>query len=141
MLTDKNFDNLYSVRSFVRKTQKRALISGLILGSLFAILWSGSVGFGFLSGVAVSIVNFQLMSVDAYTTVGKEPKKVRKFITGRSILRYAIMFGFLAFVASRTDFNIFAAFFGIFFVKAVLVGGEILQVLNLAGKTSRGLYR
>jgi len=137
MLTDKDFDSLYSARLFVRKTQKRALISGFILGSLLAILWSCSVGFGFLSGVAVSIVNFQLMSVDAYTIVEKDPKKARKSATGRSVLRYAIMFGFLALVAARTDFNIFATFIGIFFVKAVLIVGEIFQALNLAEKTPR----
>ena len=135
MPADKNFDSLYNVRLFVRKIQKRSLVSGLILGSLLAIFWSGSVGFGFLSGIAVSIVNFQLMSVDAYTIIEKDPKKARKSTTGRSILRYAIMFGFLALVAARTDFNIFATFIGIFFVKAVLIVGEIIQVLNLAEKT------
>lgn len=137
MPTDRNLDSLYSTRIFVKKTQKRALVSGLICGTLLTILWSGSVGFGFLSGVAVSVINFQLMSVDAYTIVEKDPKKAQRFTFGKSILRYAIMFGFLALVASHTDFNILATFIGVFFVKAVFIGGQILQELNLAGKTSR----
>ena len=138
MSPDNNFDSLQNARQFVRKTQKRALISGLIVGSLLAFFWSDSVGFGFLSGAAIGIVNFQLMSADAYEIVKKDPKKAKKFIINRLILRYAIMFGFLALIATRTDFNIIATFIGLFYVKFMLIGVQILKGLNLTGKAPGG---
>jgi len=130
MLTDKNFNGLYNARLFVRKTQKRAFFSALIFGVFLAILWSSSVGYGFLSGAAVSIVNFQLMSVDSYMIIDKSPQKARKIIINRYILRYAIMFGFLFLVAAYTDFNIIATFVGVFFVKIILIGGQIFQAIS-----------
>jgi len=130
MFTDKKFDRLYNTRLFVRKTQKRTLISALILGFFLSILLSRSVGYGFLSGVALGIVNFQLMSVDSYMIIGKPPQKARKFIINRYILRYGIMFGFLMLIAAYTKFNIIATFVGIFFVKVILIGGQIFQALS-----------
>jgi len=130
MLTDKNFNGLYNARLFVRKTQKRAFFSALIFGVFLAILWSSSVGYGFLSGAAVSIVNFQLMSVDSYMIIDKSPQKARKIIINRYILRYAIMFGFLFLVAAYTEFNIIATFVGIFYVKIILIGGQIFQAIS-----------
>ena len=138
MSNNGNSDSLYAARLFVRKTQKRAFFSGLIFSFFLAILWSHSVGLGFLSGVIISIVNFQLMSVDAYSIIEKNPKKARKFIIGRYILRFVIMFGFLALIATRTNFNIYATFIGVFFVKIVLAVVQIIQGLNMAGKTSGG---
>ena len=136
MFTDKNVNGLYNARLFVRKTQKRAFISALIFGFFISILWSSSVGYGFLSGVAVSMVNFQLMSVDSYMIIDKPPQKARKFIINRYILRYAIMFGFLFYIAAYTKFNIIATFVGVFFVKVILIGGHIVQAINVAGKTT-----
>ena len=130
MFTDKNFDRLYNTRLFVRKTQKRTLISALILGFFLSILLSRSVGYGFLSGVALGIVNFQLMSVDSYMIIGKPPQKARKFIINRYILRYGIMFGFLMLIAAYTNFNIIATFVGVFFIKVILIGGQIFQALS-----------
>ena len=136
MLADGNFDSLHGARVFVRKTQKITLISGLIIGFLLTALWSVSVGLGFLSGVAIGIVNFQFMSVDSYEIIDKTPKNARKYIIVRFIMRYAIMFGFLALIATRTDFNIVSTFIGLFYIKVILIGGQILGKLNLAGKAS-----
>ena len=116
MLTDKENDGLYNARIFVRKIQKRALISGLFFGILITLFWSHFAGYGFLSGLAIGIINFQLMSVDSYALLDKSPQKARKFIIGRYILRSGIMFGFIALIAAKTDFNIITAFFGIFYV-------------------------
>ena len=138
MLTDSNFDNVRSSRLFVRKTQKITLISGLIIGFLLTVLWSVPVGLGFLAGLAIGIVNFQLMSVDAFESIEKAPQKARKFIVTRYIIRFAIMFGFLALVATQTDFNIISTFIGLFTVKVILIGRQILEGLSMAGKASRG---
>jgi len=138
MLTDSNFDNVRSSRLFVRKTQKITLISGLIIGFSLTVLWSVTVGLGFLAGLAIGIVNFQLMSVDAFESIEKAPTKARKFIVTRYIIRFAIMFGFLALVATQTDFNIIATFIGLFAVKVILIGRQILEGLNMAGKASKG---
>ena len=136
MLDDKENDELYSAKKFVRKIQKRALISGLYFGILITLFWSHAAGYGFLSGLAVGIVNFQLMSVDSYLLLDKSPQKARKFIIGRYILRSGIVFGFIALIATQTDFNIITAFFGIFHVKIILIGGQMIQAFNLSGKTS-----
>ena len=134
MLADGNFDSLHSTRLFVRKTQKITLISGLITGFLLTVLWSGSDGLGFLSGVAFGVVNFQLMSVDSYGIIETSPKKARKFIIGRVIIGYAIMFVFLALIATRTDFNIISTFIGLFYLKVILIGGQILEGLKMEEK-------
>ena len=127
-----------SVRSFVRKTRKVAIFSGLIIGLFLASFWSHLIGFGFLAGVLVSIVNFQLMAVDAFEIEEKTPKRARKFIIGRYAIRYAIMFGFLALVATRTDLNIIAAFTGIFFIPALLLIGQFFRAINIDSRIFKG---
>ena len=130
-------DTFDDVRIFVRKTQKTAIIAGLAIGVLLSVLWSNSIGFGFMTGTAVSIVNFQLMSVDACRIFGKTPAKARKFIIGRSVIRYTIIFCFLALIFSRTDYNIIAAFAGLFFVQLLLIVGQLLYAVRTVFNISR----
>ncbi len=127
-----------SVRAFVRKIRNAAIIIGLILGFFLAFFWSRHIGLGFLAGVLISIVNFQLMAVDAFEIEEKTPKRARKFIIGRYAIRYAIMFGFLALIATRTDLNIIAAFTGIFFVPVFLLAGQLFSVINIDGRIFKG---
>ena len=127
-----------SVRAFVRRTRNTAFFSGMVLGLFIAFFWSRLIGFGFLAGVLVSIVNFQLMAVDAFEIEEKTPKRARKFIIGRYAVRYAIMFGFLALITTRTDLNIIAAFTGIFFVPALLMAGRLFSVINIDGRIFKG---
>jgi hypothetical protein len=136
MLPENINDELYSAKKFVRKIQKRALISGLFFCILLTLFWTRNAGYGFLSGLGVGIVNFQLMSVDSYVMLDKSPQKARKFIIGRYIIRSGIMFGFIALIATQTNFNIITAFFGVFHVKIILIGGQMMQAFNLSGKTS-----
>jgi len=118
-------DGIGAARSFVRDTQKKALFYGSVAGLTLVFLWSREVGVGFIAGFLISVINFQLMSVDAFDLVDKGSGKARKFIIGRYVLRYAIMFGFLALVATRTSLNIFASFAGLFFVQGVLVTCQV----------------
>ena len=113
----------------------RAIIIGSVIGIMLTLLWSNSIGFGFITGAAVSILNFQFMSVDAYRIVGTTPAKARKFIIGRSVIRYTIIFCFLALIFSRTDFNIFAAFAGLFFVQMLLIIGQLLHAVRTVFNT------
>jgi hypothetical protein len=122
--------SMNTIRSFVKKIQKRTLLSGLLVCFFLTNFLSHSIGYGFLSGVALGIVNFQLMSVDSYMIIDKSPQKARKFIINRAILRYSILFGFLVLIATRTDFNIIATFVGVFFVKFILIGEQIFQALG-----------
>lgn len=46
------------------------------------------------------------------------------------------MFGFLALVATRTNYNLFAAFIGLFFVQYILVCERVLCGMNITGKKS-----
>ncbi|MCE5250108.1 ATP synthase subunit I [bacterium] len=126
------------VRVFVRTTQKTALLAGTVIGAILSFFWSGPIGYGFLSGVGVSVINFQLMAVDAYHVTGKTPDASRKYIIGRFIIRFAIMFGFISLIVTRTDFNVFAAFAGLFFVQVILIGGRLAHMARLAVKTSKG---
>jgi len=119
-----------SLREFVGGVRKRAVLSGLVLGLVLAHVWSPGVGFGFMAGAAVSVLNFQLMAVDSFEILEKTPGKARKFIVGRYFLRFAIMFGFLALIATRTDWNIMAAFAGVFFVPAILFFGNVFQAIH-----------
>jgi len=116
-------------RTYVRKMQLSSLITAMGIGLALSLLWSRMIGYGFMSGAAISIVNFQLMAVDAFELIGKNPKKAQSFIIGRYALRYVIMFGFLAVIATRTEFSIPATFLGLFLVQIRLF---ISHIVNLA---------
>ena len=122
-------DKTIHARIFVRKTQKSAVILAVCIGLPIVFLWSPLIGLGFMTGAAVSVVNFQLMAVDAFEVAGKAPKKARSFIMTRTAIRYAIMFGFLALIATRTTLNIPATFVGLFFVQMRLFFGHIILSL------------
>jgi len=115
-------------RTYVRKIQLSSFVTAIGIGIGLTLLWSRMIGYGFMSGAAISIVNFQLMAVDAFELIGKNPKKARSFIIGRYALRYVIMFGFLAVIATRTDFNIFATFIGLFLVQMRLFISHIVHL-------------
>ena len=131
-------DKSIPVRVFVRKTQISAVIAGIGIGLAVVFLWSIEVGFGFMAGVAISVVNFQLMAVDAFELVDKAPKKARSFIIGRYALRYAIMFGFLVVIATRTDLNILATFIGLFFVQIRLFAGHVMHAARVGDRIFKG---
>ena len=136
MSTHEENDELHDAKIFVRKIQKRSLISGLFFCILILLFWSHQAGYGFLSGLAIGIINFQLMSVDSFVLLEKSPRKARKFIIGRYVLRSGIMFGFIALIVTRTDFNIITAFLGIFYVKILLIGDQMFIALKPSGKIS-----
>jgi len=127
----------HDIRRYVRTIQKSALFFGGMAGGVLWFLVSRSVGLGFISGVLVSVINFQLMSVDALDMVDKQPRKARSFIIGRYALRYVIMFGFLAVIVTRTDLSVVASFIGIFFVQFVLVGEQVLSRIRMNVKPTR----
>ena len=131
-------DKPIPVREYVRKTQISAVISGLGIGLAVVLLWSGEIGLGFMAGVAISVVNFQLMAVDAFELIDKAPKKARSFIIGRYALRYAIMFGFLVVIVTRTDLNILATFIGLFFVQIRLFVGHVIHATRVGDRIFKG---
>jgi hypothetical protein len=130
-------DVLDPLRSFVRKTRGKALLIGAFLGIILLIFGSRSISFGYLCGALVSLVNFQLMAADAFGMVDKSSKGAKKFILFRYILRYAILFSALALIVTRTDFNIFAAFFGVFTVQSVIIGENLLVSSGVTGKRAK----
>ncbi len=125
------------IRTFVRKTQAKALLFGGAIGLLCFFLWHPSVGIGYIFGALLSVVNFQLMTADLFGMADKSPGPAKKFIMLRYSFRYAILFVSLALIATRTNYNIMAVFAGLLSIQAVLVGERILmQVLN--GKRDKG---
>ncbi len=131
-------DLLDPFRSFVRNTREKALIFGALLSVIMFLIGPKTIGFGYMCGVAVSMVNFQLMAADAFGMVDKSSKAAKKFIMLRFFLRYAILLSSLALIATRTDFNIFAAFFGIFTVQAVIIGERLLEASGVTGRRAKG---
>jgi len=127
-----------TARIYVRKIQKTALLAGTIIGIALAYLLSNSVGYGFIAGAGISIMNFQLMAVDAYQMAGKSSRKARKFIIGRYFIRYALMAGFIILVVTRTDFNVVSAFVGLYFIQMIIVFGQLFQAAQSVLKISRG---
>jgi len=126
------------VRGFIRKTQLCAICAGAIIGLTLACVWSIPIGIGFLVGAAASVVNFQFMAVDAYEIPGKTPGGSRRFIIGRYLIRYAILFVFLMIVVTKTRFNFLATFAGLFIVQLLLILERVYQTAVLALKTIRG---
>lgn len=112
-------------RAFVRRVQARTLVLALGVATGLTLIFSLMVGLGFLAGALVSMVNFQLMAVDASDFAGKGPDEARSHAFKRFGLRYLIMAGFLAVVITRTDLNVAAVFAGLFIVQVVLLAGEI----------------
>ena len=124
-------------RTFVRRTQFRALTGAATASAVVSLIWSVSVGAGFFLGSLVSMINFQLMAVDAYDMTDKAPRAARKHTMIRFGLRYAIMLGFLTLIITRTNLPIAAAFAGLFFVQAVLVAGEVIRVIPFTGTKTK----
>ena len=125
-------------RVYVRKIRRTALYTGTVIGVALVYLLSNSVGYGFIAGAGISIMNFQLMAVDAFQITGKSSGKARRFIIGRYFIRYALMAGFIILIVTRTEFNIFSAFAGLFFIQMIIVFGQLFQAAQSVLKTSRG---
>jgi len=125
-------------RLFVKNTRKKALIFGAFLGVVLFLAVPKTICFGYICGAAVSVVNFQLMAADAFGMIEKSSRMAKKFILFRYFLRYAILFAAMALIATRTDFNIFAAFSGVFTVQAVLFGERLLELSHAAGRVMKG---
>ena len=128
-MPDHDIKSVHGARVFFRRVQRWSLAIGAAVGVALSTFWSLSIGYGFMAGVVMGMLNGRLMAVDAFSLVHKEPSSVRKFIIGRQLLRLMIMFGFLSVVATRTEWNIFAAFGGLFLANAVMIGLQIKDVL------------
>jgi hypothetical protein len=131
-------DVIDPLRNFVKTTRKKALFLGIIIGIFLFIFVTKAISFGYLCGAVISLVNFQLMAADAFGMVDKSSKAAKKFILFRYFLRYALFFSALALVVTRTDFNLFAVFVGVFTVQAVIIGEKLLAASGITGKGSKG---
>jgi hypothetical protein len=125
-------------RIFVSNIRKKALFLGAFLGSIMLIFGMKSIGFGYLCGTLLSLVNFQLMAADAFGMVDKSSKAAKKFILFRYFLRYAILFSALVLLVTRTDFNIIAVFVGVFTVQIVVIGDKLLEASGFSGWGMKG---
>jgi hypothetical protein len=119
-------------RVFVRRTQKYTLLFGAIIGAILWGAWSKGAALGFVCGAAISVVNFQLQYSDVLRILEKDSKTARKFITWRFFLRYAIMFGFLAVIAVKTDYNILLSCIGLLTVQTVLFIDTVFRLRLLS---------
>lgn len=122
------------LRNFVRRIQWGALALSGAVGFVLFLLWSRQVAFGYLSGAAVSVMNFRLMVADSSGVGKREGRKAKRFIVGRYFLRYGIMAGYIAGIAFKTDFNIFAAFAGLMAIQVTLLGNAFILSGVFSGK-------
>jgi hypothetical protein len=116
-----------SVRPFVRHTQFKALIAGAIVGLALFFLKYHSAGLGLIGGTILSILNFQLMWADIIGMGLKTSVKAKWFIAGRYILRYGIVFGFLAVMVLRLNLNIIALIIGLFSIQIIIAAEHIIM--------------
>ena len=107
-------------RVFVRRTQKYSMMFGALVGAILWGVWSREAALGFVSGAVISVVNFQLQYSDALRIAGKGSKAAGRFITGRFLIRYAIIFGYIGVIAVKTDLNVLLSCVGLLTVQAVL---------------------
>ena len=125
------------IRSFVRRTQARALLLGGSLGLALIFLWHPAIGIGYILGAVLSVINFQLMTVDLFGMAEKNPGPAKKFIILRYSFRYALLFISLALIATRTDLNIIAVFAGLLSIQTVLLGERVVM-RALSGRRGKG---
>jgi hypothetical protein len=93
------------------------------------MLFSKPAGYGFLCGVVLSMINFWLMSVDVFQSAGNTTASLRPELIWRLMLRFSAIFGVLALIATKTSFNMVAAFAGLLFVQAVLIASQVIRGL------------
>lgn len=122
------------VRWFTRQTQAWSVILGVSVG-LAMMVFSKPSGLGFLSGVALSILSVRLMSPDMPADHAAGP---RSRTVLRAILGYAVLFGFLAFIAHSMPFDLVSAFAGLLFVQIILIIGRVYRGFRALGNMFRG---
>ena len=115
------------VRAFVRRTQFKALIYGVVAGLFLVFAVSKPAGFGIIGGTVLSVVNFQMMWADVMGMGSKTSRKIRWFIAGRYIIRYGIIFGFLAVIVLRMNWSVITSFIGFFAVQIVLAAEHVIM--------------
>ena len=131
--SDENTDNIHV---FIRNTQIIAAISGFLGGIILIMFWSKSVGFGFIAGAFISIVNFKLLSMDALQMSGMATSKAGTFIIGRYFVRYGMILVSLVLIAKYSTFNLVAACLGIFVVQGILIIERFTNKIRLLWSNS-----
>ncbi len=132
----KSYENNDKIHIYIRNTQIIAAISGFLSGIILAVFWSKSVGFGFIAGVLISIINFQLLSMDALQMSGMATSKAGTFIIGRYFVRYGMILVSLVLIAKYTTFNLLAACLGLFVVQGILFIEHLTTKIDLLGTKS-----
>jgi hypothetical protein len=123
----KNEDSVKGLRNFVRTTQLKAFFSGILISFFLYFFIMKDAGYGFFCGTLISIVNFQLMFIDVLGVATRNSVKAKWFIFSMSLIRYSIIICTVVLIITRTEFNVFALFAGIFTIQAVLVFEKFFQ--------------
>ena len=118
----------------MRRILASTILFGACVGMILLVSWSREAAWGFWSGVAVGAVNFLLMYSDVRGMGSRNAKAAGKFMGGRFILRYGIMFGYLAVIAVKTDWSVIAAVGGMLSVQAAVMIDMLSRLFNRAGE-------
>ena len=135
-MSSNRYDDTDKIRIFIRNTQIIAAISGFLGGIILIMFWSKSVGFGFIAGAFISIVNFKLLSMDALQMSGMATSKAGTFIIGRYFVRYGMILVSLMLIAKYSTFNLVAACLGLFVVQGILIIERFTNKIRLLWSNS-----
>jgi hypothetical protein len=123
-----------TVSAFVKEIQQTALIVGIILSSILSFVFTNSIGYGFLIGVAISIINFRLMAATTYHLLRKGHSQKRLIIIIHTLLRFSIIVVLVTLIATRTNFHLLATVGGILIIHLRLIFKQILDNIQINNK-------
>ena len=123
------------VLNLANKTKKRVLKSTLILSTIIiatiVLFFEFSVLFGFLVGLLVSIINFNLLYISLNKAVQYDDSfKAGAYAFIHYLIRYSFWFIILYISFMRDDVSLIATVLGMMSVKLTIVVGNIFNLWN-----------
>lgn len=113
----------------VFKVAKRAIILLLLIVGIFAFIFENPkpIMMGLIFGTLISILNFKLLDNTISKAIKMQPNSATIFTIGHYFARYIIYF-IVLFVAAKADYlNLIATIAGLFIVKFVILGSNIID--------------
>ncbi len=111
------------------KVLKYTTVASLIIAIPLGFFFDFSVLFGFLVGLVVSLINFNLLYISLYKAVQyEEPFKAGVCAFIHYLIRYSFWFMVLYISFMRDDVNLIATIVGIISVKLTIMIGNVFDL-------------
>lgn len=113
----------------VQLVKQFLLLYAVLLAVLLARLdLQGAYGLTF--GALMAVLNFFLLASTLEKSLHMPPNRARVYITAHYFIRYALFFVVLLIAIKRADMNFVWAVIGLLIPKAVILGGNLLDILK-----------